>query len=234
MRSGRFRFRLTPMGAGVLVTGAGCAALWFGFDLLPPTRPARHASPSGLAYCPPDFSASTDRTSAQAIWSPLLFALPTPAGFSRGVSRGLSLAPPLDPPPMPLPPEPISASIRFAAEPEMPKFPALPHFVPPRPAMPPPPAMQVELVEGGDMRSTPFPVPDFARGDAAWSAEVSIDLDAAGVPERVLVESATAPAGVRNEIARGVHQWRGAPSGMDARVRARIVYAGGRHDGGSP
>jgi hypothetical protein len=94
--------------------------------------------------------------------------------------------------------------------------------------------MHVELVEGADLRSTPFPVPDSALGDTAWSAEVSIDLDAAGVPARVLVESADAPAGVRNEIARGVHRWRGEPSGMDAMVRARIVYAGGRRDGDSP
>lgn len=210
--------------------GVGLAAAWyawilFGLDPAPPPEPRARARPAPVTYMPVEAAGMPDRPDVRAIWSPVLFSLPTAVGFSRGAPSGPVARPPLDPPaePPPLlalrPQTPARTPVPLAPVP-------LPAYVPPPPRPPAPAGTTMTPLEGAVPADAGFPVAPEARGDRAWEAEAQVDFGEDGLPRHAFVESADASSGVRGEIARGLHRWRRPAGGSAGRVRVRLVHSG--------
>jgi len=213
-----------------LALGVGLATAWYawillGFDPLPPPEPRARARPVPVTYMPVEAAGMPDRPDVRAIWSPVLFSLPTAVGFSRGVPSGPVARPPLDPPADPPPllalrtQTPVQTAVPLAPVP-------LPAFVPPPPPPPAPAGTTMTPLEGTVPPDAGFPVASGACGDRSWEAEAQVAFGGDGLPLHAFVESADAPPGVRREIARGLHRWRRSAGGAAGWVRVRLVHSG--------
>ena len=221
-----------------LWAAAALAALaWHGLLLgaLRPARsprPRRPPKPPSVRYLPgPHAGASW--TDARWLWSPVLFSLPSPVGFSRVRDEGESVRTPLAPPP----PAP-----RFRDAPPAPPEDG-PAVLPPRTSAAA--AHWNGLLDGAAPAFSPGPrgplrlagawlADDFERGPAdppaalaarAWEARAQIEFDPRGVPERVLVDPPGEDPAFDRELARWLWSWRLKPGRAARDGRLRLVFA---------
>jgi hypothetical protein len=148
------------------------------------------------------------------IWSPVLFSLPEPAGFSRSLSGEGVLKPPVRVPDDPPPYQarvtfPSAAAVLTSAGAVVPR--PLP-LVQRSPAIPAP-RSSVEPVEipAGCARLPPewvFPLGPEAAGNQPWEAVVRLVFHSDGLPRSALVEEGTLPDAARAALARAMFGWR--------------------------
>jgi len=217
--------RIGALGTGIVAGVAWWAAVLLGLRPVAPPGPAPSGLRAAVSYMPLQSFAPPERPDARAIWSPVLFSLPTPAGFSREVEAGPVARPPLEPAPEP---PPLLARRAAAVDEAGVSVPAVPlPSVPagPRPAPPPPPVAAIVPVEGRLPPGVVFPVPAALAGPSAWEAEVRVAFDDSGMPARAFIEPGDAPAAARAETVRSVMRWR-RPAGPAGWVVARLVHPG--------
>ena len=213
-----------PMAAGILLAVFCWGFLLLALDVRPPPRTMARPGRAGVAYMPLETAGTPDRPDARAIWSPVLFSLPTAIGFSREAGAGPTARPPLDPPAEPPPLLTRAASGVSDGPPALPGVPLPGHPAGNAPVSPPGPALVV--LEGTLPSGAAFPVPESARGNRPWEAEVRVEFDGSGQAVRGFVESTDAAAGVRAELARGILGWRRGTGDGDGWVRVRLVDPG--------
>lgn len=224
-------------GPGAWVAAGAAAAAWAGlFPLLwspaPIPRPRPPAAVPAVAYLPVRALAAesaVERPDTRTLWSPVLFSLPSAAGFSRAPSHAGGLKPPLDLPEEPLPvlareggnttnrptvlaavgaPDPVRDAARALAAPAI---------------LPRPPVVERIAGTAGLPAGADLPVPASRRGAKAWEAEALVEFDAGGLATHVFVERSEAEPAVTADLARGLYRWR-VPAGAVAtslRVRFR-------------
>lgn len=218
---------------GIVLAIAWYAWILLGFDPAPPPAPKTPARPAPIAYMPMEAAGMSERPDVRAIWSPVLFSLPSAAGFSRGAPSGPVARPPLDPPAEP--PPLLALRIQTPAQAAVPLAPVpLPACVPPSPPPPPPVGTTMTPLEGEVPAGAGFPVAPALRGDRSWEAEAQVAFDGDGLSTHAFVESADAPPGVRREIARGLHRWRRPVGSASGWVRIRLVHSATAPAGGGP
>jgi len=210
------------------------ALAWFGgwgLLLQPAGSPApatRVAKAPRVTYLPAPAVQGDGATRAdlRVLWSPVLFSLPTPMGFSRSaasneatlrpplqqaLSTPVLLARPVPPPAAPLIPPPV-ANLAGPA-PAAPAVPAAPVFTAPPPATSA--AWQV-LLRGGladaAWQAQPLP-PAPADGTAAdVEAGAQLEFSREGWAQHVWLDAPTASSNVNAQLVRALLQWRCAPA----------------------
>ena len=202
------------------------AALWFGvfallFRLASPPVPALRPAPAAVAWWPPAVGAGLDMRS---LWTPAVFALATPAGFTHALRRGrIGLAPPVEalrpaaaylgnprPPPPPGPAMAGDASGMPAAAPVA-SWP-VPEVFPPRTAAAEAP--RLEFSAGWESRL--FSGIDLNFGqwtNQPWTARIEMQFDAKGVPVSMLLAQASGLPEVDRRLVRSASGWRLLESG---------------------
>lgn len=225
-------------GPGAWVGAGAVAVAWAGiFPLLwppaPMPRPRVPPPVPAVAYLPVRAAAAEsaiERPDIRTLWSPVLFSLPSAAGFSRAPSHAGGLKPPLDLPDEPLPvlsrasertvnrptvlaavgnPDPAGVAARATAAPmTLPRAPVVERI-----------AGTADLPAGADL-----PVPAARRGAKAWEAEATIEFDAGGLATHVFVERSEAEPAVTAELARGLYRWRVPTSAAASSLRVRFHH----------
>jgi hypothetical protein len=223
---------------GTWCAAAFLTALWtalLGLLLQPAPRlsPPSAAAPPRVVFLPPG-RAERDGASVHAVWSPVLFSLPSPAGFSRPFRRA-ALTPRatgeiFSPervsaeggPPEASPPSWLSPAAEAPA----------PARITPRAEEPPPPplppltvALERGLAECGVRR---FDLPD-PTGPGPWSASAAVRFDSNGIPASVLFDPPPPDPAYAAALAQALYRWRADPGRSPCRGRITI-----RRDGGSP
>lgn len=200
---------------------AAFALLWFGglallFRVAPAPKPLPHASPLPVSWWPAQDGAPPD---IRAMWSPALFALPSPAGFSHALrNERIRLAPPvqsavaapayLDPPRNPgglewLQPGRLALA-DAAAGPRVTKTTGV---FPPR--MPVPDLPRMEFSAGWESRL--FSGIDRNHGtwtNVAWTARIEMLFDPNGVPVSMLLAQPSGLPDVDRLLTRSAYGWR--------------------------
>ena len=199
----------------------GAAALWVGalvllFRVAPAPAPATRAAPAQMLWQPAKKGAAED---IRALWSPSVFALSTPAGFSHSI-RGerarhappVRLARPdaafLARPGSPASPEPARAGFVRLAPPKTPAGssasagvfpPRIPELEKPR--MDFPAGWESRLFSGVDLNFD-------AWTNTAWSARIEMRFDEKGLPASMLLEQSSGLPEVDRRLARSASGWR--------------------------
>ncbi len=192
---------------------AAFAAVWFGawallFRIAPvPAAPLRD-SPARMAWWWP--AADAPALDVRAHWTPAVFALATPAGFSHALRGGrASLAPPVQadrPAPVFWTAPPAYAPLDFASPAPAPIEGAAAVF-PARPL----PRETPRLAFSAGWESRLFSGIDLdypAWTNAPWQARVELRFDDRGVPTSVLLAQASGIPAVDRRLARSVSGWR--------------------------
>ena len=218
------------------------AAAWFGLLALllgtaPAPGPLPRVTPPRVVWWPgADPSAGQNPAADPRVaWSPSVFALPGPVGFSHRLRRDRAR---LAPPPPPLRPRPPPPAADAAAPPPETTDPAgLPSApaagLPPAPAADPvfPPRAPGEepsrmvFPDGWEARLFSGVDPGFgAWAGQAWSAVLDLRFDADGVPQSVLLVQPSGLPGVDGRLARSARGWRL----LDARAprQGRVGWSG--------
>lgn len=193
------------------------AALWFGgiavlFRLAPAPAPAAPASPPPVAWRPDAPATALD---AQALFSPAVFALPVPAGFSHALrDERIRLAPPVEvsrpplaflPPPPPDEPSfgrpaPAPAGTGMGGSPSTGVFP---------PRRPEADAPRMVFSDGWESRLFSGIDLNFGKWtNVGWTAQLEIRFDGRGVPDAVAVAQASGWPALDQRLARSVYGWR--------------------------
>lgn len=223
MSAGDDRRRLVYAAATAVVVWSG--GFWAVRDVrgLPTFAPPSLPSPRAV-YAPLPSRGHPDQPDALAIWSPTLFAMPSPWGFSGLSTPATPLRPPLEVPPPPpphLPRPPREAMALSAAWPPLPT----PTFPPPPRDRPPPPRPTMEAMEGKIPAGTAFPLPPGEGGPLPWTAEVVAAIGDGGVPASVWV-AGDVPADVRAALAPAIARWRWPAEDAGTTARFRLMYPG--------
>lgn len=199
------------------------SALWLGgfallFRVAPPPEPEQPASPSPMSWWPAenrrgDFDIRT-------IWTPSIFALSTPAGFSHALREERSrILPPVQStrPEMAFLPRPAVAGALDMALSD-PRFNLTPEtsvellkdsggVFPPRtsekevPRMSFPDGWESRLFSGIDLNFNSWT-------HRAWSARIEMQFDSTGVPRSILLTQSSGFPEVDRRLARSAHGWR--------------------------
>jgi hypothetical protein len=152
------------------------------------------------------------------LWSPSVFALPTPAGFSHSLRRGRArLTPPVQtvrPEAAYLPPDPLGAAavmdaaplrLKAAAEPGRPDWAA--SVFPPR--LPEPGTARMGFPPGWESRLFSGVALDFgAWTGQAWTARMEMRFDGGGVPQSMLLVHSSGLPEVDRRLVRAARGWR--------------------------
>ncbi len=236
---------LEPSGERVawwpLVWSAVLAAAWFGFWgllLQPEDRKVSAAQPAKaprVAFLPDPAArgGGAPHADLRALWSPVLFSLPTPMGFSRAVDRGDSalrppllqaqstpvlLARPVPPPDAPLIPSPAEVLAgRAAAELLVPETPVFA-----RAAAGTGQTWQILLRNGSAgavWQAQPLPTAPAAGSAGAWEAGAQLEVSREGVVQHVWLEAPTASSNLNAQLVHALLQWRCTPA-----TNARAVH----------
>jgi|GEM_PF-2401105 len=236
---------LEPSGKRVAWTpqvwSAVLAGVWFCFWglLLQPADPKASAAPPAkaprVAFLPGPAArgGGAPHADLRALWSPVLFSLPTPMGFSRSVVSGDSaLRPPLQqaqstpvllarpalPPNAPLISVPADVLAgRAAAEPLVPET-----AVFARTAAVTGQAWQILLHDGladASWQAQPLPKVPADGSAGTWEAEAQLELSREGLVQHVWLEAPTASSNVNAQLVHALLQWRCAPA-----TNARAVH----------
>ena len=199
----------------------GFAALWFGslvllFGLAPAPAPLPHAPPMPVSWWP---AAEAPALDIRALWSPALFALPSPAGFTHALRQErVRLAPPIQalrPEPAYLPRASVSvensqtAMSRFT----LPSATGVGRLAPDSGVLPPrhPESETDRMLFSAGWESRLLAGIDLEYGswtNVAWSARVEMRFDPQGVPVSMLLEQASGLPEVDGRLARSVRGWR--------------------------
>jgi hypothetical protein len=219
--------------------------VWLQASPLP--APVRAPAVPDVSYLPvPDGPASGDALSSdvRALGSPVLFSLPTPMGFSRSaLTNEIGSLPPLA-----LPGDTVAFLERAAPVDERvvqvgESLEALmrqsgtrfPLRVPEASALAAPAAVatgetiQVEFLGGlAGCRFQRMELPDDprVRGDAAWEAGASVDVDAEGRVRHVLLDNPSASAKLNGMLVRALMGWRLEKPGTPHSGRVVLRYPG--------
>ena len=199
-------------------------ALWFGalallFRVAPAPEPAPRGIPAPVSWWPAE-AGGPDGPDLRTLWTPSVFALSTPAGFSHSLrTERFRLSPPvqsLRPEAAFLAgPEPADSSdltrprgLRWAerdarSEPR----PAAGSVFPPR--IPEREAPRMDFSGGWESRL--FSGIDLGFGawtDSAWSARIEMRFDGAGVPVSTLLAQSSGLPELDRRLARSANGWR--------------------------
>jgi len=216
------------------VWSAVLAVVWFGFWgllLQPADRKASAARPAKtprVAFLPGPAArgGGVPHADLRALWSPVLFSLPTPMGFSRSVVSGdaalrlplqqalstpVLLARPAPPPHALLIPSPADVlSGRAAAGPLVPETPVFA-----RAAAVTGQAWQI-LLRGGladaVWQAQPLPTAPADGSAGVWEAGAQLEVSREGVVQHVWLEAPTASSNLNNQLVHALLQWRGTPA----------------------
>ena len=207
--------------AGILAAWMGAMALLFRLAPLPP--PLLRAAPPQISWRPASGRGGIGgavHADVRALWSPSVFALPSPVGFSRFLRREKSrIQPPAHLPPAgPAYLEGPNAGptrgrleedvdIRFSLAGESEGMERVSGVFPPRtpeaeaPRMGFPPGWESRLFSGIDL--------DYGKWAAEpWGARVDMRFDGDGVAESVLLSQPSGIADVDRRLARSARRWR--------------------------
>lgn len=202
------------------------AAAWFGMLALllgtaPAPGPLPRVTPPRVVWWPgADPSAGQNPAADPRVaWSPSVFALPGPAGFSHRLRRDRAR---LAPPDQPLRPGPAyleadaaalppgttdRAGLRSAPAAGLPPAPAADPVFPPR--APGEEPSRMVFPDGWEARLFSGVDPGFgAWAGQAWSAVLDLRFDADGVPQSVLLVQPSGLPGVDGRLARSARGWR--------------------------
>ncbi len=226
-------FRALPHRLTVALCTLGVTVLpWV---LLQPTRGMvarpKPATPA-FSYLPIDTSARemAPDDDPRAVWSPVLFSLPSPVGFSRPLLSGRAgIGAPLESPGVTRLSLAWEAPAPAPLVPERIRLEALdPSLGTPRPPvrLPPAAALQVLRQSGfGGADAPQMPLPDPARlGLAGWETEALIEADELGTVHHVLLNPPP-PAEDARQLVQSLYRWRFAPGSPGQRV-AYFTYRG--------
>lgn len=164
---------------------------------------------------------------ARWLWSPVLFSLPMPAGFSRANPDGGVLHPPVRMPEMPAPllPPPVGETPMAVMAPSVKIQQEFPVAGAPVFSLPPP-RSEVTLISGLDKKpeSWVFPIPAASAGAQAWEAVVQLHFREDGLADHVFIENAgEMPEPLRPELTRAMFRWQAPmsvqPRGCTVRIR---------------
>jgi hypothetical protein len=214
-------------------------ALWW--MVLSPRRephPMKRVPAARLAFIVPDAAAAQGETSASAlgIGSPVLFALPTEAGFSgAALTRELALLPPVELPEksamlLPFPAEPL----RSMEEPEQVSWWAAVStpLLPPRPEVFAP----VDASEEAGMLVLRFAPemnlpeqilrPDPSPGGKAWEARACLLVDELGQVQQVLLDEPAPEPEWNRHLARELRALTFDPGPAERRGEVSVYYTG--------
>lgn len=206
--------------------------------IAPVPEPLPRETPPRVAWWPdglPPGRGSEVQTDIRLLWSPSVFALPTPAGFSHSLRRGRArLTPPVqtvrpaaayletggDVMPMD---NDLARPIRLSAAPEPARTWSVAGVFPPRTLEPEAPRMV--FPEGWESRL--FSGMELTFGEwtsQAWMARMEMRFDSGGVPQSMLLVQSSGMPEVDRRLARTARGWRlldpGAPrSGIVAWIR---------------
>ncbi len=214
------RFRRTGLQLAMLGGAGWFAVLFLALRIAPLPSPLVREPPPRVTWWPgpgPEAASEQTETDPRILWSPAVFALPTPAGFSHPLRRHRAqLQPPVDI-------TPPGAFYLSRSEPPSNTFLGGPVRLAPRTGTP------VELPANGV-----FPPRDQARSPSRmvfpsgwesrlfsgidlgynrwtnqiWSAELDMQFDAAGVPISVLLSRSSGLPAVDRRLARSAFGWR--------------------------
>jgi len=189
---------------------------------LPVTRfPARvvfqHSAPDRMEVVP-----------STVIWSPVLFALPTPYGFSRLPLTEWTVGPPLDlpdPPQFSLAQPPTALAPRsFPLRPAVPPAWILATLLPYRTLPPYRPTM--DALSGSLPEEAEWPLAPEEAGPAPWTASVEVRISPEGWPTGIWFDSTDAPTTARVSAVRRIASWRWPGAVTSRTVRLRLVHPG--------
>lgn len=226
-------------GPAVWAAAAAAAVAWLAlFPLLwppaPRPRPVPPAPVRPVVFLPAPAAgpASPDgRADSRTVWSPVLFSLPSAAGFSRAPSHAGELKPPLDLPEDRLPvlerevvPVTNLPTVLSATRTPEPPRPGARAAVPAEPPLPPPPSVEKIAGVAELPPDATLPIPADRRGTKAWEAEAVVEFDASGLVRHVFVEQSDAGPALTAELARGLYRWRLAPGGPAGELRVRFRH----------
>ena len=229
---------------GLPLWAAALAIGWFGFwglVLRPePVRETERTPPPAprVTYLPgtEGLGGRSAQADLRALWSPVLFALPTPMGFSRGATNSdVAWRPPLQqtqsepvlltrPPPAPAALMAVTPGLlaRRAAAP-----PALVPAEPPVFAGAPAATGRVWQVVLGDglagirWQQQPLPEAPAEDGESLWEAGAQLEISREGVVQHVWLDTPTASAQVNDLLLHALLGWRSVP---EAKARSgRVV-----------
>ena len=198
-----------------------CAALWFGglvllFRVAPAPEPASRPAPIAMAWWPAKGGAAMD---IRTLWTPSVFALSTPAGFSHSLRRErVGLPPPVqtarpeasfleNPRPAPAFELSMPGSPRFVSSQVQPEPPSGAGVFPPRaparesPRMDFPDGWESRLFSGIDLNFG-------AWTNGGWSARVEMQFAENGVPVSMLLAQSSGIPEVDRRLERSVNGWR--------------------------
>jgi len=215
--------RLTWLGAILLaLVWHGAWAVWL--SVANPLPPAARPPAPTVSYITP--GAEPARAEVRQLWSPVLFALSSPAGFSRAVLDGeAAIRPPLNPPSassnllehlLPLAPAaalPAGRSLRDDAAQRLAGFPDSP---PPPSLFPPTTASELNPVQveftgglaGAEFARLDLPDNPRARDATAWEARLWLEFDPAGGVRHVFLDPPTESAQLNLYLLHLAQNWR--------------------------
>lgn len=166
--------------------------------------------------------------STAVIWSPVLFALPSPHGFSRLQPAEWTVAPPLDlpdPPPPVLVGEPsVLTATTAISRSELPMVWTDASLLPHRRL---PPATSVVQAATGELpERAGWPLSVEEAGVTPWTATVQVQVAPEGWPVGIWLDSADAPTAARVLAVRRIAAWRWPPAGTSSVVVLRLTHPG--------
>ena len=212
--------------AGLRMVGVA-SAIWFGslallFRVAPMPVPPSRADPPRVSWWPgaqgSDFE---DRLTedVRTLWSPSVFALPSPLGFSHLLRRERArLAPPMQvqrPSPAfgelafspPFSRGDVPVRLRWESEEQTVAFPPAAGVFPPKALEPDVP--RLVFPEGWESRLFSGIDLDFAAWtNRPWSARIEMRFDGRGVPVSMLLAQATGLPEMDQRLARAANGWR--------------------------
>ncbi|MCX6998469.1 MAG: hypothetical protein NTV49_15645 [Kiritimatiellaeota bacterium] len=230
--------------AGLLAAG------WFGFWALalqpeivkvPARQPVKAPR---VCYLPGPEARGEKAANAdlRAMWSPVLFSLPTPMGFSRSVESGdAALRPPLQQTQSapvllarpatadntPLVPSPTGVLARRAAGEPLLVIKEPPVFAGVAAATGP----TWQVVTGGGRaaarwQAQPLPKTPADGGESLWEAGAQVEVSREGVVQHVWLETPTASSNLNVQLVHALLQWRCAPAAAPRTGNVLVRYAG--------
>lgn len=208
----------------------GVAAVWFALVWLmlgttPLPNPLPRETPPQVAWWPGGDGAGGGGGHALAAdirvtWSPSVFALPSPAGFSHSLRRDRARLAPPDQPTRPkaafleTSPSAIQASPATAFQPELVAIPPALSAWPAPPVFPVQPTGAAErpriiFSKDWDPRLFSGLDSDYAAWTSqAWTARVEMRFDGAGIPESVLLVQPSGLDDLDRRLTRSLRGWR--------------------------
>lgn len=222
------------------------AALWFGFwgllwqpESFTAPREAPRFTPHAR-YLPVRAAADGGEPASdlRVMWSPVLFALPTPMGFSRAPAAGdghdrprvqrpniepLLMPPPPPPPPTALVPTPtlpaFNDGVHFRLDGATPVFAALPMATN---------ALAIEMLGAlAERRCLEQPLPPLPPDLAAdsWTVMATLEVGREGRVQHVFLDPPSAVAEFNAQLTQALHRWRFAPAAAATQGPVHLHHA---------